>query len=157
MRLSYAILLSLVAHLLALKPSLNWSDAVMRQPQPRIMVSIEPVLPPKPSLQDSATEASPPSRAATQAKEKLGKFQQQAQRAISQQLLYPPEAIERGLEGDVTLLLILDSSGRVQSAEVARSSGHALLDAAALSAAKRLGRLPGNPRESLVPISFRLD
>jgi periplasmic protein TonB len=157
MQLRLAIILSLVVHLLAFAPPLTFSSRSVGQPQPRITVRIEPVRAEEQTLDDSSTDRSAAPRSKAKTVEGSGKFQQQAQRAISKNLWYPADAIKRGLEGDVTLLLILDSNGRVRSAEVARSSGHPILDEAALAAAKGLGRLPGNTRESLVPISFRLD
>ena len=157
MRLRYTILLSLVIHLLVLAPPLMWPAKKTPRIQPRISVTIEPIHPAEELIDDRQSAEAASAISTQQPNAGLKQFQRQAQSAISKQLLYPPEAIERGLEGDVTLLLTLDNNGRVQSAEIARSSGHALLDAAALSAAQRLGRLPGNARESLVPISFRLD
>lgn len=71
-------------------------------------------------------------------------------------LLYPPEAVRQGIEGDVTVLLVLNDAGHIVSADIARGSGHAVLDAAALQAARRLGALPGNPRQTLLPVTFRL-
>lgn len=134
-----------------------WSAKKTPQIQPRITVTIEPIHPAEELVDDSQSADAALVSRTPEPSAGLKLFQRQAQSAISKQLLYPPEAIERGLEGDVTLLLTLDDNGRVQSAEIARSSGHALLDAAAVNAAQRLGRLPGNARESLVPISFRLD
>jgi protein TonB len=80
-----------------------------------------------------------------------------AQTALSRHLFYPPEAIARGLEGEVILLLTLTESGQLAKAEIARSSGHALLDQAALAAAQQLGALPGNTRQTLFPVNFRLN
>ncbi len=54
------------------------------------------------------------------------------------------------------LLLSLAENGQLISASIARSSGHALLDQAALDAARNIGVLPGNPRQTLFPVSFRL-
>ncbi|MFA4968430.1 MAG: TonB family protein [Sulfuritalea sp.] len=85
-----------------------------------------------------------------------GRALSRAQAALSQHLFYPPQAIALGLEGEVVLLLTLADNGRLVSAAVARSSGHALLDQAALDAAQRIGALPGNPRQTLFPVSFRL-
>lgn len=82
---------------------------------------------------------------------------EKAQAALTKHLFYPPEAIALGLEGEVILLLMLDASGRVSSAEIARSSGHSLLDQAALAAARQIGALPGNPKQTLLPVRFRLD
>ena len=69
---------------------------------------------------------------------------------------YPPEAVARGIEGEVILLLNLSDNGELVSASIARSSGHPLLDQAALDAARHIGALPGNPRQTLFPVSFRL-
>ena len=85
-----------------------------------------------------------------------GRALNRAQAVLSQHLFYPPQAVALGLEGEVVLLLTLADSGRVVSATVARSSGHALLDQAALDAAQRIGVLPGNPRQTLFTVSFRL-
>jgi protein TonB len=79
-----------------------------------------------------------------------------ARAALSEHLFYPPEAVARGIEGEVVLLLMLSDSGELVSASIARSSGHVLLDQAALDAARHIGPLPGNPRQTLFPVSFRL-
>ncbi len=70
---------------------------------------------------------------------------------------YPRAAIERGLEGTVILLLTLDGSGRVQAVSLTSSSGHALLDEAALSAAQRIASVPGVRGQVLLPVEFRLE
>jgi periplasmic protein TonB len=76
---------------------------------------------------------------------------------LARELLYPPEAIARGLEGQVLVLLFLDASGNAIAARLEASTGHALLDDAALRAAKTLRTLPnGVPREALLPVRFRL-
>jgi protein TonB len=77
--------------------------------------------------------------------------------ALTSEEFYPGEAIERGLEGRVVLLLRLDAAGTVTAVEVASSSGHALLDAAAVQAAGRIGALPGGGRQVLLPVDFMLD
>jgi protein TonB len=76
---------------------------------------------------------------------------------LARELLYPPEAIARGLEGQVLVLLFLDASGNPVAARVEASSGHALLDDAAVRAARTLRALPkGVPREALLPVRFSL-
>ncbi len=72
-------------------------------------------------------------------------------------MFYPREAIDRGLEGHVVLLLHLDVDGRIQTAEVASSSGHAILDDAALQAVRRITAIASNARQVLLPVDFRLD
>ena len=83
-----------------------------------------------------------------------------ALRAVEQlrrELPYPPEAIERGLQGEALVLLFLDASGNAIAARLEASSGHALLDDAAVRAARTLRSLPDSaPREVLVPVRFRL-
>lgn len=77
---------------------------------------------------------------------------------LARQPLYPPEAIARGLQGEVLLLLFLDANGNVQAARVERSSGQPLLDQAAVGAARQLKALPeGAPREAILPVRFKLD
>ena len=76
---------------------------------------------------------------------------------LRRELPYPPEAIERGLQGEALVLLFLDASGNAIAARLEASSGHALLDDAAVRAARTLRSLPDSaPREVLVPVRFRL-
>ena len=80
-----------------------------------------------------------------------------AHEQMSRELLYPAEAIERGLQGEALVLLFLDASGNAIAARLESSSGHALLDEAAVRAARTLRSLPGSePREALLPVRFRL-
>jgi protein TonB len=50
--------------------------------------------------------------------------------------IYPPEARARGWEGDVVLRIRVSSAGLVEEVEVEVTSGHAILDAAAVEAAR---------------------
>lgn len=54
---------------------------------------------------------------------------------------YPPQSIRADEEGTVTLELLVGLDGRVRDARVAKSSGHARLDAAAVTEALRRWRL----------------
>jgi protein TonB len=54
---------------------------------------------------------------------------------------YPAAAIRQGWEGRVLLRLTVGENGRVLAAELVRSSGHAVLDEAAIRAALRDWRL----------------
>ena len=76
---------------------------------------------------------------------------------LRNELLYPREAIERGLQGEALVLLFLDSSGNAIAARLEASSGHQLLDEAAVRAARTLRALPDSaPRDVLLPVRFRL-
>ena len=80
-----------------------------------------------------------------------------AQRKLSQHLFYPAEAVARGLEGEVRLILKLADDGSVDRVSLAASSGHPILDNAAVKAAYAMGRLTGaQSRELLLPVVFRL-
>ena len=84
--------------------------------------------------------------------------QRAAQRKLAQHLFYPPEAVAAGIEGEVRLLLTLDTAGNVIEAQVASSSGHPALDRAAIEAAHAMRRLPGaGARELILPVVFRLE
>jgi protein TonB len=81
-----------------------------------------------------------------------------ARQRIAEMVLYPPEALEQGLEGEVIVLLEIDAAGHVQSAAIASGSGHAILDAAALRAVREVGTLsPAMAgRTILLPVRFQL-
>lgn len=75
---------------------------------------------------------------------------------------YPAEAVRLRLEGTVLLRLRIDPQGRVEQVEIAKSSGHALLDD---SAAEAVGSWRGKPAHrdgrpvattEVLPIRFRL-
>lgn len=75
---------------------------------------------------------------------------------------YPSVARRRGIEGTVTLAVLVSAQGLASEVQLARSSGSTLLDEAALEAVRRWRFLPalagGRAVEArvLVPIAFRL-
>jgi protein TonB len=76
---------------------------------------------------------------------------------------YPSAARRAGQQGTVTLSFTVGSSGKVTSVRVAKSSGHALLDNAALSAIRRWRFKParnalgeGVSYSYTLPVPFRL-
>ena len=72
---------------------------------------------------------------------------------------YPRAARLRRMEGQVVVRLSILADGRVAAATVATSSGHSVLDSAALDTVRRANPLPapdGGPVELLVPIVFEL-
>jgi len=77
---------------------------------------------------------------------------------LSETMLFPSEALERGLEGEVTLLVELGEGGRILDASIASGSGHKILDDAAVRAVLKLGTLgPGSANKSiLLPVRFRI-
>jgi protein TonB len=109
------------------------------------------LLPKKTSPNPSAAALTAPAPRLT------GVAAQKAAEQLQRELLYPREAIERGLEGEALVLLFLDASGNAVAARLEASSGHSLLDEAAVRAARTLRALPGSaPRDVLLPVRFRL-
>jgi TonB family protein len=71
-------------------------------------------------------------------------------------IAYPPELYEQKVEGDVTLRLFVDSTGRLlpESTRVAEPSGYPALDAAAVAGSSRLRFAPGKRHGIAVPTAF---
>ncbi len=78
-------------------------------------------------------------------------------------LSYPPASLRAREQGSVLLRVLVDEHGAPQRIEIARSSGHPKLDAAAREAVRNAHFRPvlhaGQPAPAwgLVPIEFRLD
>ena len=77
---------------------------------------------------------------------------------------YPSDALARGLEGRVLVTAVIGTDGQVRGAKLAESSGHAMLDKAALDKVLATRNLPVPPvmlrgREFTlgVPIIFRIE
>jgi protein TonB len=77
---------------------------------------------------------------------------------LSEELLYPADALQRGLEGEVVILVELGAEGRILDASIATGSGHRSLDDAAVRAVKKLGTLgPSSAHKTiLLPVRFRI-
>jgi protein TonB len=140
-------------------------EAVLLEPPATSAVpepeSTEPEPPP---VEQPATQPVPPPVAvppaptfAPKPPELPGKAMNSAMAEQIKQEYYPREAIARGLQGDVVVLLTISSSGTVIAASVATSSGHAILDDAAMAAVWRISSLPAGQRQILLPVQFRLD
>ena len=76
---------------------------------------------------------------------------------------YPRTARQAHIEGVVMLHFVMDENGKVQSFEIAKSSGRPVLDAEALALIQRAQPLPALPADfptrtldALVPIEFHL-
>ena len=69
---------------------------------------------------------------------------------------YPPEAVRQGIEGETIVMLRIGGNGDVLAAQIAKSSGHVILDEAALRAIRATPRFAPGPREILLPVTFAL-
>ena len=149
---------------LPLTVSLREPPAAAEPPTPALAPEPAP-LPPQPKLRlpEKVPKASvrpvaePAAAPAAGIQPLSGRAAQAAGEQMARALLYPPEAIERGLQGEALVLLFLDESGNAVAARLETSSGYAILDDAAVRAARTLRALPsGAPREALLPVRFRL-
>lgn len=82
--------------------------------------------------------------------------------AVKKRYKYPRAARRAGIEGRVVVKLVLDDQGRVLQVELMTSSGHEILDNAALEAARSVKVLPPAPsalewgkKAIRVPFNFR--
>jgi periplasmic protein TonB len=77
---------------------------------------------------------------------------------IARTLVYPPRARRMGWEGNVLLDFLLLAEGEVRDLRVARTSGHSVLDDAALVAVQRAAPFPppGLAVRVELPVGFRL-
>ena len=172
--MSFQLLAALAISLLLHAAVLWWNVVEFRPPPtPRLQASLPPLTRPGPASDEpllkntlssdpSPAAAAPPPRpvAATATATTRAAARRQldaAQRKLSQHLYYPPEAVTRGLEGEVRVLLRLADDGSIVDVQLAASSGHAILDQAAVKAAYAMGRANwAQSRELILPVIFRL-
>jgi len=76
--------------------------------------------------------------------------------AIEKAKIYPLLARKRKIEGTVITGFTIDNKGHPQTIKIAKSSGHTILDSAAIKIVKNAAPLPFVKGEIIVPISFRL-
>ena len=169
-RLLLALAASLLLHVLPFVAHLITPSRPPPASRPLAVTLREPPtpLPPPPPLILPEQPAAPPAKPPPPRAEKREKPPVTAKtwtQAVRQHLkklddsgqFYPEEAIARGLEGEVLVLIIISEDGQVTAARVEQGSGHRILDDAALRAVRSLRSLPADaPREALLPVRFRL-
>lgn len=69
---------------------------------------------------------------------------------------YPEEARAQRMEGVVMLLVSVDAAGRVLSAQLSQSSGHDVLDRAALAAIRTWRFVPAHQADQAVPATVEV-
>jgi len=177
--LGWALVISLVLHALLIsapawrgRPSEQLQLTVSLREPPAAAEFPSPASPAVPALAPAQPKLRPPERAEKPAARPVagpaaaqaagirplsGRAARVAGEQMARALLYPPEAIERGLQGEALVLLFLDESGNAVAARLEASSGYEILDDAAVRAARTLRALPsGAAREALLPVRFRL-
>lgn len=79
---------------------------------------------------------------------------------LARHFSYPLLARRRGWQGEVLLAFQLAADGRIHDARIARSSGHGVLDRAALKALERVAPLKHNSPAGItlkIPVIYRLE
>jgi protein TonB len=104
-------------------------------PAPAPVVEVPPPVP-KPMVQPfpQPAPAAPVQRSNPAAE---GAYQAKARSMVERNKNYPDDALQMGMTGSVVLVYVIDRDGRLVRAEIERSSGHSLLDQAALRAVRR--------------------
>lgn len=126
------------------------TEAPNRAPQPvQIAAALPPPPPPASAPAAKAAEAPPPapvaapsSKAAQEARQSWGG---QIRGEIDRKKRFPAAARAARLEGKVRLALTVRGDGALLSVQLANSSGHPLLDEAALAAARAAAPFPPAP------------
>lgn len=84
-----------------------------------------------------------------------GGYQARARALIERNKSYPEEALQMSMTGSVVVAYVIDRDGRLVRAEIDRSSGHSLLDQAALRAVRR-ARFEPMPEDAWVALKEQL-
>lgn len=134
------------------------------EPEPEPVVVQEPESEPEPEVElESESEPEPEVEPQPDPEPQvIVESSQVAKLVVEWKPIYPRESRRRGQEGEVLLRLEISSTGQVESVELLKSSGHRLLDRAALRSAESLQFVPatrnGKPVSSTLdlPLVYRL-
>jgi protein TonB len=115
-------------------------------------------------LEEAASTPPPPpeppkeSERAREAQVTLQKNYLYIQRRIQNALVYPAEARRTGVGGEAEADFIICTDGSVRALKISLSSGHSLLDTAALDAVRRAApfRPPAFELRIVIPVRFSL-
>ncbi len=69
-------------------------------------------------------------------------YNEAVKQLIERKKEYPPNARKRGLEGEIIVSFVIDRKGRLKSSQIKKSSGHEILDEAAVSTIKDASPFP---------------
>ncbi len=104
--------------------------------------------------------AAPQTSRAASGSEAPARWQSRLMAHLERHKRYPAASRQRRQEGVVHVYFTIDPGGHVQSAQIARSSGHTELDAAVLELVRRASPVPapppGAPRGITAPVRFQV-
>jgi protein TonB len=171
------IMRDIVAHMIELPPPQEFAEPPPPKPEPRHVrarppvhvqnvptpMSMPEVLAPTTEIPDASSPQNADAGPASPPDIGNGGATQALAYASPMQPRYPPASVRAREEGTVTLRVLVDASGVPQRVEIARSSGHARLDASAKESVERARFRPvmqngvAVPAWGIVPIAFRLE
>ncbi|MFA7350001.1 MAG: energy transducer TonB [Methylotenera sp.] len=109
-------------------------------------------------------EPTPPTINQTDIDDARGRYGNALWNAISKHKKYPKIAQMRGWQGEATVELLLDGSGKIKSKKIVQSSGYEALDKQALEMVEKAQPFPtppealrGNNFTITVPVPFKLE
>ena len=160
-RLIIAFALSFALHAALLTPGLlKRLAAAPPRPALQAVLRLPPMPPPEPEPllkntfehEETAKIEPPPkppkpTKAQATPKAVVQRDMRAAQKKLEKYIFYPEKAVQQGLEGTVRVLVVLDAGGNVEDVRLIASSGHAILDNAAIKGFYAIGRLPGETGE----------
>jgi len=110
---------------------------------------------------ETASVASLPQQAVTPSSGE--QVSQEIHRLLAAQFAYPPLALRLGLQGQVLVAVSIEANGTIANATLTRSSGHRILDLAAIQSVRAIRRAPqlqqwlrGHSISINVPVTYRL-
>lgn len=133
-------------------------------PEPAPEPTPEPVRPPEPVAPPPPVATPPPAPTAPTARPDLGGYRRGIHGAVMKRRRYPRSARRLGLEGKAVVRVFIDREGKMaRRPEIVRSTGHEVLDAAALEMLHEAAPFPPLPSgydkalaELVIPIRFSL-
>jgi len=110
------------------------------------------------TVSETAVRAERSSEAASRTAEYVRRNYNYIQRRIGDKLVYPLKARKAGMQGITELGFTIHEDGSVSGVTVRASSGHAILDEAAVAAVFAAAPFPKphSPARIAIPISFKL-
>jgi protein TonB len=145
-------------------PKLAMAPTIITVPPP--VFTVRTITPPPVAAQPPVAAPAPAAIAAPQksAGETRDSYLGRVLAQLNRFKQYPRSARQAHIEGVVMLHFVMDANGRVQSFEIAKSSGRPVLDAEALTLIQRAQPLPALPADfptrtldAIVPIEFSLN
>jgi protein TonB len=135
-----------IEHVLPAKPSEDVANTSPAQ-SPEESAAVAREGDPKGALDAPETKEAPSPAEGFDRKALMRGYFGQLNRAVRKDYAYPLAAKRSRIEGVVLVELVVDEMGNIVRVTVVRSSGHAVLDKAAIASVRSVGKVPPLPKE----------